>query len=451
MSPLLLLLAAPLLAVEPATPAAVSAPVAAEPVASPQPVEVAPEPVPAEPPLVFRGHLEWITAAGAASSRATPVDPGNGILRVPAGGGQTELRPDLRLEVGPALTAIARPRFWLRSEKAHTDGGWLAERSEAKAEWIEGYAAWRVSDRLAVAYGLQNFQWGPAELVSPSNRIFHATGFYRDPVYVVRGRHLARANVSSGRAWSAVLLAEVGENGEAPFVAGEPFERKAQAKLEWTAPAGDLYAAVTAGAAERSRGWFGEYATVPLVAGLAVYVDAVHTVGRRAWYPVPDPALGVGFAQTGMETRALRTTALGGLRYSFESGDDLRVEYLFDEAGWTDAQLDAAQTAAIASLVAHDPAGLQRFVDPGFELLGRHLLYVSLSLPDLPPAERTRVQARYLYSLTDRSGAAFLTASHDATDAVVVFVSLSATHGPPGGALSRFTRGAATAGAIVNW
>jgi hypothetical protein len=405
----------------------------------------------AVPSLAFRGHLEWITAAGAASSRASSVNPGNRVLEIPAGGAQTELRPDLRLEYGTALTAIARPRFLLKVQRAETADGWQPERSEATAEWIEGYANWRVTDGLSVAYGLQNFQWGPAELVSPSNRIFHSTGFYRDPVFVVRGRHLVRVNVSAGRAWSAVLLAEVEDNGEAPFVAGEPFEPKAQAKLEYTAPGGDLYAAVTAGAAQRSRGWFGEYFTAPLVAGLSAYADAVHTVGRRAWYPVPDPVLGATFAQTGMETRRLRTTALGGLRYAFENGDDLRVEYLFDEAGWTDAQLSAAQTAAVAGLAAGDPGGVARFADPGFELLGRHLVYASLSLPDLPPGERTRVQARYLRSLTDGSGAAFVTGSYDATDTVVAFISLSATHGPADGALSRLSRGAALLGAAVNW
>jgi hypothetical protein len=437
------LLLASLLAADPGLPA--------EPAVVEAPAEPAPAPPgEAPPPVVFRGHLEWISAAGGASSRASLVNPGNAILQVPAGGVQTELRPDLRLEVGPALTAIARPRFWLRVQKAETSAGWQPEQYEANAQWIEGYASWRVSDRLSVSYGLQNFQWGPAELVSPSNRIFHASGFYKDPVYVVRGRQLVRANVSAGRAWSLVVLAEVGDNGEDPFVALEPFERKALAKLEYTAPAGDLYAAVTAGAGARSRGWFGEYFTVPLVAGLAVYGDVVHTVGRNAWTPV-ETAGGPAFAQPGMETRALRTTALGGLRYSFVNGNDVRLEYLFDEAGWTDDQLALAQQAAAASLASGDRWGLAPFLSPGFELLGRHLLYGSLSLPDLPPDERTRLQARVLWSLTDGSGAAFVTGSYDATDAVVAFVSLSATTGPADGALSRLTRATFAAGAAVSW
>lgn len=441
-----LLLVALLGAAEPAADATPEpAPLEAEPTVSVEPA--------GPPPLRIRGHLEWITAAGAASNRASPANPGN-LLQIPAGGVQSELRPDLKLEYGKELTVVARPRFLLRVEKAETAAGWQPERSSAKAEWIEGYGTWRVSDALAISYGLQNFQWGPAELLSPSNRIFHSTGFYRDPVFVVRGRQLVRVNLSSGRAWSGVLLAEVGPNGEPPFVAAEPFEPRAQVKLEYTAPGGEATFAVTAGAAQRSRGWVGEYLNVPLVAGLFAYADAVHGVGRRAWTPVADPALGARFEQVGMETRRLRTTALGGLRYAFENGNDLRVEYLFDEAGWTDAQLALAERAAVASLpalAAGDRSGLDRFLDPGFELLGRQLLYVSLSLPDLPPGERTRLQLRYLYSLTDGSGAGFLTCSHDATDSVVAFVSLSATHGPGDGALSRLTRAAFTAGASVSW
>jgi hypothetical protein len=152
-----------------------------------------------------------------------------------------------------------------------------------------------------------------------------------------------------------------------------------------------------------------------------------------------------------METRALRTTVLSGLRYSFVGGQDLRVEYLLDEAGWTDAQLALAERAALASLAIGARAGLDRYLDPGFELLGRQLVYASLQLPDLPPGERTRVQLRYLHSLTDGSGVGFVTGSYDATDSAVAFISLSATHGLEDGALSRLTRAAFAAGATLNW
>ncbi|HET9554814.1 MAG TPA: hypothetical protein VFP50_17755 [Anaeromyxobacteraceae bacterium] len=402
-------------------------------------------PSPEAPALAFRGRLEWLTSAGGTALRGAPANPANAVLALPEVAAGSELRPDLRFDYGDRLAAVVRPRFRLGVERARIGGAWAPESSTAESEWIEAYASWRLDDRLAVAYGLQNFQWGPAELTSPSNRIFHATGFTRDPLYVVRGRHLVRVNASAGREWSAVLLAEVAPNGEQAFAAGEPFEPKAQLKVEYAAPAGDRYVGVTGGAARRTRAWVGEYAALPLWAGLSAYLDAVHTAGRRAWYPV-DAGGGATFAQTGTDTPRLRTLALGGLRYAFEGGADLRAELLFDEAGWGRSDLERAARAAAA-----DPALAAAWVAPGFELPGRQLVYVSLLLPDLPPRRQVTVHARWLRSLTDGSSAAFVTASWAATEATVLFASAAGTDGARDGALSRLVRGTAVLGAVVSW
>jgi len=405
----------------------------------------------AAPPFSARARLEWLSAAGAAVPRDTAVNPDNTRLLLPQVAASSELRPDLRLEAGRDLRAVVRPRLLLEVSKPRAAGEWQPERSDARAEWIEAYASWQVDERLAVAYGLQNYQWGPAELASPSNRIFHETGFARDPLYVVRGKHLARVNLSAGRAWSAVLLAEVRSNGEAPFVAGEPFEPKAQAKLEWSSPGGGGYAALTAGAGRVTRGFFGGYASLAIGEGLSVYADGVHQLGSRAFLPVDDGAGGARFEQAATG-RGLRTLAVGGIRYTFEGGADARLEYLFDEAGWDEARLRlAARAAAGTPGTPAPPEAVAAWLDPGFELVGRQHAYASLRLPDLPPRRRTTLQLRYLAALEDGSGAALATATYDAADAIVLFASGVATHGKDHGALSRLARATAVAGAIVSW
>ncbi len=401
--------------------------------------------------IAFRGRLEWLTVAAGSAFRDTAVNPGNAVLALPQAAGSSELRPDIRLEQGGELQAILRPRLLVEVQKSWVGGASQAERSDASIEWLDLYASWRLDDRLTIAYGLQSFQWGPAELMSPSNRIFHETGFARDPLYVVRGKHLARANLSFGRSWSTVVLAEVRPNGEAPFIAGEPFEPKAQAKLEWSAPGGAADMAVTAGAGHASRGWFGEYASLWLTDGLSVYADAVHRMGSRAWMPVEDGAGDVAFAQAATGA-GLRTLALAGVRYTFAGGPDVRLEYAFDEAGWDEARLELASRAAAAPAGASpSPAAIAAWLDPGFEILGRQHAYASVRLPELPPAKRTTLQLRYLAALEDGSGAAFVTASYDATGSAVLFVSALATHGKDHGALSRIARASALAGAIVSW
>ncbi len=401
------------------------------------------------PSLALRGHVEWISAAGGSLYRDTPVNPANRVLELPQVAGETELRPHLVAEYGATVRVVARPRLLVQATRAAVGGGWRPERSDASATWTELYAAWRLDDRVAIAYGLQNFQWGPAELISPSNRIFHETGFSRDPLYAVRGKHLARVNVSFAGAWTAVLLAEVAPNGEPAFVAAEPFEPKAQLKVEYAVPRGGGYAGVTGGAAQRSRGWFGEYAELPLWGGLSVHSDVVHTAGRRAWYPVDSGGGDVTWAQTGMESRRLRTLGVGGLRYAFEGGVDARLEYVHDDAGWSRRELRLAARAARAEVA--DAARLEAWLAPGFELLGRDLAYASVRVPKLPPGARTEVQVRYLRSLTDGSGAVYATATRDAGDATVLFLSATVTHGAEEGALSRLFRAAAMAGAVVTW
>jgi hypothetical protein len=401
--------------------------------------------------LAFRGRLEWISAAQGTAPRDTGVNPGNAVLRLPQVAAQTELRPDLRLERGADLTLVARPRLLLEGSKARAAGAWQEEARDATATWLELFGSWRVDDRLAVAYGLQNFQWGPAELLSPSNRIFHETGFTRDPLYAVRGKHLVRVNLSSGQSLSAVLLAEVRDNGEDPFVAGAPFDPKGEAKLEWSAPSGRGYLGLTGGAGKVSRGFFGEYGALQLTDGLSLYADAVHQAGSEAWVPVALPGGAVGFVQAN-RLRGLRTLAVGGVRYTFAGGTDVRVEYVLDEAGWDRSRLALASRApAAAPPSPGQPAAVAAWLRPGFELVGRQLAYASLTLVDLPPARRTKVQARLLAALEDGSAAAFVTASHDATDAVVVFVSAAAADGARDAALSRLVRGMALAGAVVSW
>lgn len=397
--------------------------------------------------LSARIRLEWLTAAGTTAPRDTPVNPDNAVLRLPQAAASTELRPDLRLEAGRDLQGFVRPRLLLQVQKPRVAGAWQPESSDAKVEWTELYASWQADERVGFAYGLQNYQWGPAELVSPSNRIFHVTGFLRDPLYVVRGKHLARVNLSAGRAWSAVLLAEVGDNGEAPFIAGEPFEPKAQAKLEWSDPGGRGYAAATAGAGRDSRGFFGGYAALSIGDAFSLYGDAVTQQGSRAWFPVDDGAGGARFEHA-LSGAGLRTLALGGVRYTFAGGTDLRLEYLFDEAGWDVARLRLAERAASAP---PPPGAVEAWLDPGFEVVGRQHAYASLAVPDLPPHKRTSVALRWLQSLEDGSGAVFGTASYAATDAVVLFASATGAYGSDHGALSRLARATALAGATVSW
>jgi hypothetical protein len=401
---------------------------------------------PRPPAVTWRASVEWIGAARWTDPAETPLNPGNARFRIPQFRAQVEARPNVRVELGPRLTAVVRPRGLATTQAAWATGLPRTTGSDASANWTELFVNWRPTDVAHVTYGLQNFQWGPAELLAPSNSLFHETGVFRDQLYYVRGRHLLRVNLSAGRAWSLVALSELGSNGEAPFVAGERFRRQGQIKGEYSAPSGRGYLGLTAGGREGSPPWFGEYASYEVAGGLSAYVDATHAKGSRAWYPVALPDGGAAFVQSDLDGDRWRTLAVAGLRYTFVAGPDARLEYLHQDAGYRRHEIDLAALALATS-----PAAAGPFVAPGLEFLGRRLALVSLRVPDLPPRRQLALHGRYLRSLTDRSGVAFLTAGLDAADAVVLFASASVTHGSATAEFSRLARAGLVAGAVWTW
>jgi hypothetical protein len=408
----------------------------------------APAPADAPPWLTGRAHLEWIAAVRGLAPAETALNPGNRTFRVPDLVLVTEVRPDLRLDAGNRLRLVVRPRWRGTSEHVWPDGLPHDERTEGEATLTEAFLAWQPRDWLSVTYGLQNFQWGPAELLSPSNRLFHEVGLFRDPLYYVRGRHLARVNLSAGRQWSLVALAELGDNGEPAFREGEHFGRAGQVKLEYAAAAGGRYVGVTAGARAGEPPWVGEYGELGIGEAWALYADAVHQRGSQAWYPVATAPFRAAFDRPHRGDEGLRTLAVAGVRYSFAGGTEVRGEYVHQDAGWSEEAFDLGALAVASEAT---PQAVNRWLTPGLELTGRRFVLASVRTRELPPARRLSLQGRYLRSLTDGSGVAFVTGSFDASDAVVVFASGSLTHGDEFAEFTRLARATIVAGFVRSW
>lgn len=427
--------------------------------------------------VTARASVDWLSAVRGTGAADGLLNPGNARLRLPEFGGQVELRGNLRVEFGSRLQLVVRPRAIGTADASWGDGLPREDNSEAEAHFTEAYLAWSPASALTVTYGLQNFQWGPAELIAPNNRIFHETGIFRDSLYYVRGRHLLRVNLSPGRQWSIVALAELGANGDDAFRAGERFERQGLVKAEFTTADGASYAGGTVGVTRGIDPWFGGYGMLGLTEGLSVYVDTSHTRGSQAWYPVAvgprletsswDPASAgfpsgalplssmpvlnppqVAFARPFADDDQWRSMVAAGGRYTFARGDDLRVEYLFQQAGWRESDFLRGFEAARFAL---SEEAFAPYVRPGLEFLGRQFLLLSLRTPELPPRKRLEVQTRYLHAFTDTSRLLFLTGRFEATDRLVLFVSGTVTGGPEHGEFSRLVRSSVVGGTSVTW
>lgn len=416
--------------------------------ACPRHAPAQPADTPPSPPVTVRVQVDWLAAVRASTAQDdSPLNPGNVRLRLPQLLAQTELRGNVRAQLGSRVQLILRPRVAGTAEWSWATRQPRTEAREAEAEFTEAYLAWTVADPVTITYGLQNFQWGPAELVAPNNRIFHETGVFRDPLYYVPGRHLLRVNVSAGRQWSLVALGELGASPDETFRAGERFARQALAKVEYSTADGASYAGVTLGATDGAPWWIGGYGSLALTEGLSVYADTSHTRGSRAWYPDAS-ARPPAFARPRVDERAWNTFAVVGARYTFARGDDLRVEWMSQQAGWSEHDLELAFDAA---RFATSPDAFAPYLRPGLEFLGRQFLLLSLRTPELPPRKRVEVQTRYLHAFTDGSRVLFVTSRLEASDRIVLFATGTLTGGPDYGEFSRLLRGSLVVGSSVTW
>ncbi len=396
----------------------------------------------AEGEVTVRGQLDVIGAARTMVPAETPLNPKNAALRIPHLALTGEARPSAEAQVGGWLTLVARPRLVGGFSMAQVNGAWPDGKTELAVTVPELYGTWQASDWFALTWGLQNFQWGPGELASPSNRLFHETGLVRDPLYLVQGRHLVRANLSSGRELSVVGLVELSAIDEQPFIAREELDRSAHLKVEYAEATGHWLVGVVGSAWLAHEATVGEYAQLQLNDVVALYVDASHGRERRGWYPGRH-----AFVHRAVDDDELEvfSTALVGARLSFDGGVELRGEYLYQQAGWDARDLDDAAALVGAT------GDLEPYLAPGFELVGQHFVYLAARAAELPPLKKLTVQPRLLWSATDRSAAAFVTVSAEAGERTTAFLSAFASVGDPADELSRFARAAVTFGVINTW
>jgi hypothetical protein len=403
----------------------------------------------AEDELAVTGQVEWISAARGLLPTEADTNPGNQVLRLPHARLSSELRPSVQVQWGDWLTVVARPHLIGALDKAQVQGEWAEHDAEVEASLTELFGTWVVSDALALSWGLQNFQWGPGELASPSNRLFHETGFMRDPLFRIRGRHLVRVNASVGKALSAVVLVELTENGAPDFVARHDFAPSAHAKLEYADESGRFFVGATASSTLEGEAAVGAYGQAQLIDELALYVDASALHAREAWYPQGDRfelrERSHDLPLTGSFGAPLGVAALVGARASFDSGAEARVELFYNQAGWSEDDFEQAQQVVTRS------GDVAAWLAPGFELIGQRFVYLSLRVPDLPPMKRVTLQPRALYSATDGSAMAFVTVSTEVGDSATAFLSALATIGDPHDELSRIVRAAVTFGVLQVW
>ncbi|HUP58263.1 MAG TPA: hypothetical protein VM598_12475 [Bdellovibrionota bacterium] len=375
--------------------------------------------------LPIRASVDGWFGARYEDTSESAIDPTNRTLAIPRFGLFGDLRAGGKADLG-AVQLSARLREEIVRGRVHflspAESIWD---TETEFMVIDASATWTVNDYLILSAGGQNYQWGPAELLSPSNTIFHFIPGQRTLRWIEPARWIGRANLSVGSSWSLVAMIEALEQKESTFIADVPFKPIALLKAEYRAETGNHYVGATASQTVSRMFHWGEYGSYSILEGFSVYGDLRHSVGSESWYPVVNPDTTISMLQSERDSDDLFTLAIFGLR--FEDRVDARIEYVHNDYGYSSTdQSRALQGIRVPS--PQLPSNFLRLLAPGLEMPSRDVIYASVRVPDLGPAKELAVTGRYLLSLTDRSGAAGATGEWLLSDNASFFADLAYNH-----------------------
>ena len=392
--------------------------------------------------LKFSGNLTWISAyVHLIPDEDNALNRENDNFLIPENNLVSEIRPNLKI-TSNSFQLVVRPKVVAEVSRVKIDEKYEEPKGKTSSTINEAFFNWGVSNAVTFSYGRQSYQWGAAESISPSNRIFHETSQSKNILYEVIGKDIARLNFTIGKAFSTVVMTEFQENeDQEPFRYEEEFVTKGLLKSEFAWNDGTDYFGVVFGGVEGGRGWFGEYFSlqVPFIDGLFLYGDASHQRGSAAWYPMSSTSVlnqspVVQLEQSKLEDDKVHSMVVGGLKYDFENGTILRAEYIKNDAGYTEEE----RNLFYASLANSSPAQLAvaekniaAFQRTGLEFPGQKYWYTSAQVPDFLKIKDLTFYLRALYSETDHSASGYSSIDYLVGDAGTVSFSSSGDLGRP--------------------
>lgn len=352
----------------------------------------------------------------------TFINPGNQILQLPSEAFAADIRAEVKWR-DDRNQIVLRPRYQAEKSRIVTTG---LETEKNESDWNVTDAFWetQVSDDFTLTSGLQVYQWGPAELINPSNPIFHFTSRQKSFGYKEKGKALIRANSTFGRSDSLVVILEPVSNNEAPWTEGD-FVPKAAIKYEHQVDDSASQIGVVAGQEEKENAFFGTYFNWQLSEAVSFYADGKTTRKEIGYKPV---AKGVfSDLEHPVSAKQWPVLAVGGLRW--EGDYDLRLEYIYNSAGYSEEEWQYVLNSVGNPLNPNYSSNLERFQKPGLELPGRQYVYFSYRVTEPFQVKDLSLYLRDLYSLQDFSSQAQFEFDKAISDSWVMFGSLTGASG----------------------
>ena len=379
--------------------------------------------------------LGFETAQELSDSRANPRN----ILQIPDYSFVVDIRPDFYLDYR-RLRLIAKPRntlIWSRFEEEIIIPVNDFEVDVFLNEWLAGL---QMGESLFASIGRENLQWGPSNLISPSNIFFRENGL-RNPKLEIPGQGFGRLVWVPSTSWSVSLIANVSEGANDLI---KDFNPAYALKIDYTGYR--KFFSLIPSYREEDRGYLGAYAGWRATDGFFFYAEGLFSKGTNALYPVDtgnttptgDPIFSLEATED--DSESLEIEAIAGVSYTFESGPSLALEYFLNTPGYTDGQVDRAldfidQFGGILGFlppnIIQEIIDIDSIIDVNLSRLRKH--YINFQYSHSLIRNVFSLGLRYTYNLDDNSSQLIPVVQYDLNDNFQLFLVGTHNFGPDDG------------------
>lgn len=369
--------------------------------------------------LGYEGYFLFVSA----QHPDTGINLGNEILKTPDYQLISEQRLDFKFNINDAKI-ILRPFWNYNRQKIKTNitqQNYTNEKN--KVDFYDLFFEQIVNSKLSFTLGLQTYQWGPAELINPSNPFYHFQSQQGTFGFKSKGKSIARFNLDLTSGFNYVVMYEPVSNQEANWIYNQDFKPQHAMKIEKQFDNTRNMLGLVWSHSDSNRESIGEYAQYEFYDGYTIYIDGVQN--KNVDYYRPEYVNGF-YKMSFQREQSWSSLLTVGAR--FESDFDLRLEYIYNSLGFDQDEF-AKVVTAIQQTSVFLSENLKAFQNNGLELLTQHYAYLSLRKSDFLSFKEFNLYLRTFNSLTDHSAVDQIEIDKGAGDYLVAYAQISAYRG----------------------
>ena len=365
--------------------------------------------------------LPYASYQGVADSTQ---NPDNDFLRLPRFMGNMEIRPDLFLQFRK-LEFSVKPRANI--QRLVWENGTVNGDKDWEDDWYinEWFFKLGVTDSLFLSYGRENLQWGPSYLFSPSNPFFEDNG-RMNPKMEVPGMGFARLVWVPSFKWSASFIVNT-DKGRQIFEPGN-FHKSYAVKIDYTGS--EEYAGLVLSKTEKEGYRIGAFGGWTATDAVLLYGDIGFSQRNDALYPTEDSIspFGVSMLAVDENSSPWNGTIMMGTSYTFMAGPTILVEYLYNDAGYSDKQARGYYQLRRSACNAYNEYGpisgisrmvLGQTVDPGMRFIRKNYLVLQYRQNDI--RDVLNLSFSWIYNVDDKGGRWIYSLEYAVGDHVQIF------------------------------